>query len=70
MATEPKIYVADLAAYNNGILHGVWIDACKDIDTIWDDIHKILENSPLAGSEEWAIHDYEGFGDYPQAFPA
>ena len=22
---EPRIYVADLAAYNNGKLHGVWI---------------------------------------------
>ena len=25
--TKPRIYVACLAAYNNGILHGVWIDA-------------------------------------------
>jgi hypothetical protein len=24
---NPKIYVADLAACNNGYLHGVWIDA-------------------------------------------
>lgn len=34
MCDEIRIYVADLAAYNNGILHGVWIDACDDLDTI------------------------------------
>ena len=27
MSEEIRIYVADLAAYNNGKLHGVWIDA-------------------------------------------
>ena len=32
--TEPKIYVADLAAYNNGKLHGVWIDATLDLEDI------------------------------------
>ncbi|WP_202940975.1 antirestriction protein ArdA [Alteromonas macleodii] len=29
MSEEISIYVADLAAYNNGILHGVWIDATQ-----------------------------------------
>ena len=24
---QPRIYVACLAAYNNGILHGAWIEA-------------------------------------------
>jgi hypothetical protein len=28
MSDEIRIYVADLAAYNAGHLHGVWIDAC------------------------------------------
>jgi len=36
--SEPKIYVACLAAYNNGILHGRWIDANQDADTIRDEI--------------------------------
>ena len=27
MSEDIRIYVADLAAYNNGKLHGVWIDA-------------------------------------------
>lgn len=27
MSEEVRVYVTDLAAYNNGFLHGVWIDA-------------------------------------------
>ena len=27
---EPRIYVACLAAYNNGHLHGAWIDAAQE----------------------------------------
>jgi len=59
---QPRIYVACLAAYNNGILHGAWIDATADAWTIWDGINAMLAASPIAGAEEWAIHDYEGFG--------
>ncbi len=60
----PRIYVADLAAYNNGKLHGVWVDATQDIDTIWDEVNKMLKNSPEGFAEEYAIHDFEGFGTY------
>jgi antirestriction protein len=62
--TTPRIYVADLAAYNNGNLHGIWIDALEDIDTIWAKIRGMLKSSPEEFSEEHAIHDYEGFGGY------
>lgn len=58
---EPKIYFACLAAYNNGILHGRWIDANQDAWTIHDEIAKMLKASPIADAEEWAIHDYEDF---------
>ena len=27
---ETQIYVADLAAYSAGVLHGVWLDAADD----------------------------------------
>ena len=30
----PKIYVACLAAYNNGHLHGEWIDATQDVTVL------------------------------------
>ncbi|WP_375204241.1 antirestriction protein ArdA [Hyphococcus sp.] len=58
---EIRIYVACLAAYNNGILHGRWIDALQDADAILKEIGGMLKASPIAGAEEFAIHDYEGF---------
>lgn len=61
LTDQPRIYVACLAAYNNGILHGAWIAAGTDAWVIWDGINRMLATSPVAGAEEWAIHDYEGF---------
>lgn len=59
-----KIYVACLAAYNNGSLHGTWIDLeNKTTDEIQDEINEMLEDSPEDIAEEWAIHDYEAFGE-------
>lgn len=59
--SEIRIYVACLAAYNNGILHGAWIDADQEAWAIYDEIALMLRASPVEGAEEWAIHDYEGF---------
>lgn len=64
MTTEPRIYVADLAAYNSGYLHGVWIDATLDITDIQEKVSEMLAASPIANAEEYAIHDYEGFDGY------
>jgi antirestriction protein len=63
MTNEIRIYVACLAAYNDGILHGAWIDACQDIGDIWRELKTMLKTSPIPEAEEWAIHDYEGFGN-------
>lgn len=60
---QPRIYVACLAAYNSGYLHGAWIDAAQEPWTIYDEVKAMLTASPVAGAEEWAIHDYEGFGE-------
>lgn len=60
-SADIKIYVACLAAYNNGILHGRWIDATLGEDHIWERIKAMLAASPIPGAEEHAIHDYEGF---------
>ena len=59
--STPRIYVACLAAYNNGYLHGTWIDADQDADQIRDEIAAMLARSPVEDAEEYAIHDYEGF---------
>ena len=39
MADTPRIYVACLAAYNGGRLHGAWIDADQRADEIHDAIN-------------------------------
>jgi antirestriction protein len=69
-----RIYAASLSDYNDGRLHGVWIDLDSDttVEDIEDQISAMLKASPFARSEfaqrygmlaeEWAIHDYEGFG--------
>ncbi|MET4131785.1 antirestriction protein [Porphyrobacter sp. MBR-155] len=59
----PRIYVACLAAYNCGYLHGSWIDAAQDAWAIYDEVKAMLATSPIEEAEEWAIHDYEGFGN-------
>ena len=70
---DPKIYVASLSDYNDGELHGVWIDLDgKTVDDIQQEIDSMLAASPFAHSdfarahgltaEEYAIHDHEGFG--------
>ena len=64
MSNEIRIYVADLAAYNNGYLHGVWIDATQALDDIQNEINLMLKASPVCDAEEYAIHDYEGFDGY------
>lgn len=63
----PRIYVASLTDYNHGVLHGNWIDADVDPEVMQDGIDTMLSASPTARAtgeraEEWAIHDYDGFG--------
>ena len=64
MNEDIRIYVADLAAYNAGKFHGVWIDATMGMDEIWEEVKNMLAKSPEPMAEEYAIHDYEGFGGY------
>jgi antirestriction protein len=59
---EPRIYVASLSDYNAGRLHGRWIEANQSIESIWPQVEEMLALSPEPDAEEWAIHDYEGFG--------
>lgn len=72
MASNAQIYVADLAAYNAGHLYGRWIilEAYDfDPESVHERIKEILaKGTELYGAEtvsiheEWAIHDFEGFG--------
>lgn len=79
----PRIYVACLASYNNGVLHGKWIDATSDEDEMQEAIDKILRSSPypnvmvedpetgkdVPSAEEFAIHDHEGLGNIGEYTP-
>lgn len=61
---HPQIWVGCLAAYNNGRLHGEWIDATVGTAELAAAIDHILATSPEAGAEEWAIFDSDQFGSY------
>lgn len=74
-----RIYAACLASYNNGVLHGRWIDASADVDAMQEEVSAMLRESrfpnvtvthpdtgaEVPSAEEWAIHDYE---DLPSCF--
>ncbi|HQW58144.1 MAG TPA: antirestriction protein ArdA [Gammaproteobacteria bacterium] len=60
---QPQIYVACLASYNNGELHGQWIDATQEVEEIKKQIAMMLSDSPEPGAEEYVIHDDMGFYD-------
>ena len=59
---QPRIYVASLSDYNEGRLYGKWIDAAQDAEELQRSIDQMLRDSPSPCAEEWAVHDYEGFG--------
>jgi antirestriction protein len=64
----PRIYVADLAAYNAGELRGEWIELTRDttVEELQQTIHAMLERCSRGEyvAEEFAIHDYENFHGY------
>ena len=71
--SDLSIYVASLADYNAGRLHGVHIElgAHIDIDDVRNAVDAMLAASPaatvygeVARAEEYAIHDFEGFLGY------
>lgn len=59
---HPRIWIASLADYNSGRLHGAWVDANQDPDDLEQAAWRILASSPEPAAEEWAIHDHDGFG--------
>jgi antirestriction protein len=59
-----RIYVASLTDYNDGRLHGVWIDAAANPADLFASIDQMLDRSPSEHAEEFAIFDFEGFGPW------
>ncbi|MCC6643111.1 MAG: antirestriction protein ArdA [Deltaproteobacteria bacterium] len=64
----PRIYVADLAAYNAAELRGEWIELTPDttVEDLQQAIRALLERCSRGEyvAEEYAIHDYENFHGY------
>lgn len=59
---EPRVYVACLACYNAGKLHGEWLDADDGLSDAVADHFGADEDGKLAcGGEELQVHDSEGF---------
>ena len=58
----PRVYIADLEAYNNGELKGEWLDLAdyNDSEEFNDAVQNLLDGW---GVEEYAIHDVENFPD-------
>jgi antirestriction protein len=65
--SAPKIFVVDLAAYNAGRCHNVWIDCTRPPEVIRQIIANMIDCSPVDRAEEYVIHDTQGFGSYPVA---
>lgn len=59
---QPRIYVASLADYNAGRLYGTWLDASRSVDELEESSTSCSRRRRPPGTEEWAIHDYDGFG--------
>lgn len=58
----PRIYVASLSDYNNGHLHGTWLAATDSPEDLQAAISAMLAKSRQRDAEEFAIHDFDGFG--------
>lgn len=58
--TESSVWIACLASYNRGELHGSWLTIPLIPDDLLEEINEVLDTSPVPGAEEWAIFDYDG----------
>lgn len=64
LTLRPMVWIGCLAAYNNGELHGDWVDAAVEGEDLVRSAQEILSRSPEPDAEEWAIFDYDEFGGY------
>lgn len=57
-----RIYVASLADYNAGRLHGAWIDIEYDNppEDVWGQIEEMLRKSPEASMCQWCGNEADG----------
>lgn len=61
---SPRVWVGSLADYNNGHLHGKWIDAAVPDHELAAAVQRMLATSKEPLAEEHGIFDYDNFGAY------
>lgn len=59
--TYPRVWVASLADYANGDLHGAWFDATHEPALLELAAKHMLQLGHTEGAEEWGIFDYDSF---------
>ena len=59
---RPRIYIACLSSYVNGIHYGAWVDAAQPVEDIQEQIKQLLAKSPMPDAEEIVVHAFEDFG--------
>jgi antirestriction protein len=57
----PRVWVASLADYANGHLHGDWFDATREPAVLELAAKHMLRLGRTVGAEEWGIFDYDSF---------
>jgi len=58
---HPEIWVGSLSDYNDGHLHGVWLDATLDAEELHAAVQFMLRNGYDRHAEEWGIFDHSDF---------
>lgn len=63
----PRIYVANLAAYNAGRLKGKWIEPSTDAEELAEQVANAIGGN--VDRDEWAFHDYDAFPNMGETPP-
>lgn len=61
---RPRIWLASLADYTAGILHGQWVDATQTPEQLDAARQHLLATSSVPDAEEYAIFDYDDFAGF------
>lgn len=54
---ETQVWAGCWAAYNEGNLHGEWIEVPDSVEELQELISQMLAKSPVPGAEEWGFFD-------------
>lgn len=58
-----QVWIGCLAAYNNGALHGEWVNLADGVDVFDEACKRVLEASPVPDAEELDVFDTNGIGN-------